>query len=55
MATDPSKPKNYHFDPPVVQGFKYPTCVRFSKDGKTMFVCDQADGVVWKVRDFDDS
>ena len=52
VAVDPSTPKNYHFDPPVVQGFKYPSCVRFSEEGSTMFVCDQADGVVWKVRDF---
>ena len=54
MATDPKTPKNYHFDPPAVQGFKYPTCVRFSDDGETMFVCDQADGVVWRVQDFGD-
>lgn len=52
MALDPSKPQNYHFQPPVLQGLKYPSCVRFSEDGETMYVCDQADGVVWKVRDF---
>ena len=52
IAVDPNTPQNYHFQPSVVEGFKYPSCVRFSDDGETMFVCDQADGVVWKVRDF---
>ena len=51
VALDPDRPQNYHFQPPVVQGFKYPSCIRFSDDGETMFVCDQADGVIWKVRD----
>ena len=52
IALDPKKPQNYHFQPPVLQGFKYPSCVRFSQDGETMYVCDQADGVIWKVTDF---
>ena len=52
VALNPSRPQNYHFHPPVVKGLKYPTCVRFSDDGETMFVCDQADSVVWKIRDF---
>lgn len=52
VAIDPDNPQNYHFQPPVVRGFKYPSCVRFSDDGETMFVCDQADGVIWRVQNF---
>lgn len=51
-ALNPAIPQNYHFEPPVIKGLKYPSCVRFSDDGEAMFVCDQADGVVWKIRDF---
>ena len=52
-ALNPDKPQNYHFLPPVVKGFKYPSCIRFSPDGSRMYVCDQADGVIWQVQDFD--
>ncbi len=52
MAINPDSPKNYHFDAPVVKGFKYPSCIRFSPDGETMYACDQADGVVWRITDF---
>ena len=52
MAVDPSTPKNYRFEPPVVRGLVRPTCIRFSGDGKTMFVCSQGEGVVWKITGF---
>ena len=35
--------------PPVVTGFKEPSCVRFSADGATMFVCDMVSCCVWRV------
>jgi hypothetical protein len=52
VAVDPKHPMNYRFQPPVVRGFNRPTCIRFSEDGMTMFVCSQGDGCVWKVIDF---
>ncbi|MFC0596202.1 hypothetical protein ACFFFP_08510 [Thermus composti] len=52
IAIDPAKPGNYHFQPPVVRGFRMPTCVRFSQDFDKMYVCSSADGVVWQVEGF---
>lgn len=52
VAIDPSTPRHYCFDPPVAQGFFQPTCVRFSDDGETMYVCSSGDGVIWKVTNF---
>jgi hypothetical protein len=52
VAIDPSKPRNYRFEPPVVKGLNFPTCVRFSEDGETMFVCGSGEGVIWKVTNF---
>jgi sugar lactone lactonase YvrE len=52
MAVDPSDPGDYRFDPPVVQGLSMPTCVRFSPDGDSMFVCSMPTGSVWRLSDF---
>ncbi len=52
VAVDPSDKRNYCFDPPVVQGFKSPSCARFGNDGETMYVCDSGHGVIWKVTNF---
>ena len=49
---NPEEPKNMRFEPPVVRGINFPTCLRFSPDWKDMYVCSQGDGVVWKVEDF---
>jgi DNA-binding beta-propeller fold protein YncE len=38
------------FVPPVATGFRQPSCLRFSPDKTTMYVCDMADNVVWRVR-----
>lgn len=35
--------------PPVATGFKEPSCVRFSADGKAMYVCDMSACCVWRV------
>ena len=52
MAVDHSGGRDYRFDPPVVQGLNMPTCVRFSPDGESMFVCSMAVGGVWRIRNF---
>lgn len=50
MAIDLASPgKDYRFEPPVVRGLNMPSCVRFSPDGDTMFVCSFAVGGVWKI------
>ncbi len=53
MAVNPATPQDYRHDLPVVQGLAMPTCVRFSPDGESMFVCSMATGSVWKITDFD--
>lgn len=54
VAVDPNRQHNYVFDPPVLElprpGF--PSCIRFTPDGETMFVCDAGNGVVWRVEGF---
>lgn len=35
--------------PPIVAGFKEPSCVRFTADGSSMFVCDMSACCVWRV------
>jgi hypothetical protein len=52
VAFDPKRPKNLRFEPPVVRGFNSPSCLRFSPDGKIMFVCSKGDGVVWSITGF---
>ena len=52
FAVDPKVRRNYRFDPPVVRGLVKPTCLRFSADGQTMYVCGQGEGVVWRITDF---
>ena len=52
VKIDPKARRNYRFDPPVVRGLNFPTCVRFSRDGGTMYVCGQGDGVIWRITDF---
>lgn len=52
MAIDAKAQKNYTFEPPVVRGLQIPTCLRFSPDGETMYVCSQGHGVIWKITDF---
>jgi len=52
VAVDRSGPHDYRFQPPVVQGLNMPTCVRFSPDGETMFVCSMPIGGVWRVTNF---
>ncbi len=52
VAINPKMPKNMRFDPPIVRGFNFPTCLRFSPNGDIMYVCSQGDGVVWKVSDY---
>jgi sugar lactone lactonase YvrE len=37
------------FIPPVASGFRQPSCVRLSEDGATMYVCDMAENVVWRI------
>ncbi len=50
MSVHPTESRDYRFQPPVVQGLTMPTCVRFSPDGDSMFVCSLAVGGVWRVR-----
>lgn len=52
VAVDPSEPRDYGFEPPVVRGLNEPICCRFSADGDTMYVCSAGDGVIWRVTDF---
>jgi hypothetical protein len=52
LAVDPKKKTSGRFLPPVVRGLVGPTCLRFSNDGRTMFVCGQLEGVVWRITDF---
>ncbi|MCQ6277553.1 hypothetical protein JMM81_22105 [Bacillus sp. V3B] len=52
MAVDPNDKRDYRFDPPVVKGLSMPTCVRFSPDGKSMFICSMTTGTIWKVTNF---
>lgn len=52
IAINPSTPKSYRFEPPVIRGLTRPTCIRFSEDGLIMYVCGQGEGVIWKVTDF---
>jgi hypothetical protein len=44
-----TNPYDMRYLPPVACGFKEPTCVRFTPDGKHMRVCDFATGYVWNV------
>lgn len=37
------------FVTPLVVGLKEPRCVRFTKDGMTMFACDMSSCCVWKI------
>lgn len=37
------------FVPPIVTGLVAPRCVRFSKDGKTMYACDMSACCVWRI------
>jgi hypothetical protein len=52
VSVDPTSSDYYGFNPPVVQGFTQPTCVRFNDAGDVMYVCSSGDGVVWKVSEF---
>lgn len=52
MAVDPERQRNYRFDPRVMQGLVYPTCVRFGPDNESMYVCGRGEGVVWRITDF---
>lgn len=52
MAIDPNNYRDYRFDPPVVQGLNMPTCVRFSPDGQSMFICSMTTGSVWRITNF---
>ena len=54
LAVDPNIQHNYVFEPPVLELPRpgWPSCIRFSADGETMFVCDAGNGVVWKVEGF---
>lgn len=52
IVLDPVSPRNYRFTPPVVQGLRMPTCVRFADDGESLLICSIAEGVVWKVSNF---
>lgn len=47
-----SKPIDCRFVPPIIKGLNMPTCVRFSQDGKTMYVCSMPIGAVWKITNF---
>lgn len=49
VAVDPSTPRNYRFEPPVVRGLNMPTCPRFSEDGETMYVCGSGEDAIWKI------
>jgi len=35
--------------PPIAAGFREPSCLRFSADGQTMFVCDVGACCIWRV------
>ncbi|ADB87474.1 hypothetical protein [Saccharolobus islandicus] len=50
IARDKHEPIDLRFRVPIVSGFYEPRCVRFSEDGKIMYVCDIAAGVIWKIR-----
>lgn len=46
---DLAEVRDYRFDPAVVQGLNTPTCIRFSPDGNTAFVCSIPTGSIWKI------
>ncbi len=52
VAVDPHEPGDYRYARPVVTGLNLPTCVRFSEDGDTMFVCSMPGGAIWSVTGF---
>jgi hypothetical protein len=51
VEIDRHNPRNCRFVAPVVRGSMKPTCLRFSPDGKTIYVSSKGDGVVWAVTD----
>lgn len=50
IAKDSHEPLDLRLRTPVVSGFYEPRCVRFSEDGKIMYVCDITAGVIWKTK-----
>jgi len=52
VVVNPANPKNYVFESPLIRGLIWPTCIRFSSDGATMYVCSQGNGVIWQITDF---
>lgn len=52
FRTDPDNPQSHRFNPPLVTGLTHPNCLRIGPNGETLYVCDQGDGVVWKITDF---
>lgn len=51
VAIDPDDPGNYRFEPRVVEGLGYPSCIRFGPDNEA-YICDRTADVVWKITDF---
>lgn len=51
VAIDPHDPGNYKFEPRVIQGLGYPSCIRFGPDNEA-YVCDRTSDVVWKISNF---
>jgi hypothetical protein len=53
VAIDPElSNQDCTFAPPVVAGLSLPNCLRFSSDGRSMFVCGRGDGVIWEISKF---
>lgn len=52
FRVDPDGPAEQRFNPPLVSGLSRPSCLRVGPDSETLYACDQADGVIWKISDF---
>lgn len=52
LEINPFESKDYRFSAPIIQGLNMPTCVRFSPDGNSMYVCSAPTGSIWKFTGF---
>ncbi|MBP1970317.1 DNA-binding beta-propeller fold protein YncE [Virgibacillus natechei] len=52
LEVDPFDSRDYRFQAPIIQGLNMPTCVRFSPDGNSLYVCSAPTGSIWKLSGF---
>lgn len=52
FMADPNRSEDHQFQPGVVRGLGTPSCLRFSEDNESMYVCGLGTGGIWKVSNF---